>query len=245
MLRWTRISKYLILALSYLAMVISSCKEDEQPVPALETGSLTDIDGNIYKTVKIGNQWWMAENLKVSRYSDGSVLPFVQDPVVGWATSSDAYCIYSNAQSVTGFLYNWNAVSNPAKLAPIGWHIPTDEEWKQLELQLGMSDGQANGTGWRGSVEGEKLKMEGNSGWVFYENVWNTNESGFAAEAGSCMLFNGKSGDPGLQYNGFWWSASEHSSTDSWYRHMDYKERRVFRFYGQKKYGFSVRCIKD
>jgi len=239
------IKKSFRLVVCFLVIIFSSCEEDEKPVPVNETGTLTDIDGNIYQTVKIGNQWWMAENLKVTKFRDGTPVPYIQDPLVAWTNIQEAYCIYDNVQNAPGFLYKYNVLINPSQLAPDGWHIPTDTEWKQLEMQLGMTNDQADAFGWRGSDEGEKLKIAGNAAWAFYENVWATNESGFSAEAGSCVLFNGKSGNPGIQYNGFWWSASEHSSTESWYRHMDYKDRRVFRSHGQKDYGFSVRCVKD
>lgn len=237
--------KSFTLVVCLMVLVFSSCEEDEKPVPVIEIGTVTDIDGNIYKTVKIGNQWWMAENLEVTKFRDGSPVPYIQDPLVAWTNTQEAYCIYDNVQNAPGFLYKYNVIINPSQLAPQGWHIPTDMEWKQLETQLGMNNDQAAAAGWRGSNEGEKLKMAGNSGWAFYENVWATNESGFSAEAGSCVLFNGKSGNPGLQYNGFWWSVSEFSPSEAWYRHMDYKDRRVFRSHGLKDYGFSVRCVKD
>ncbi|MBL0341822.1 MAG: fibrobacter succinogenes major paralogous domain-containing protein [Bacteroidetes bacterium] len=237
--------KSFLAVLFLLVILLPACKEEDEPVPVIETGKVTDIDGNEYKTVKIGNQWWMAENLKVSKYNNGTPIPFVQDPNFGWATVQDACCLYNNSSNSTGYLYNFEAVTNTSKLAPEGWHIPTDSEWKQLELHLGMSGSEVDFTGWRGSNEGEKLKMEANSGWAFYENVWATNESGFSAEAGSCIVFNGKLGNPGIQYNGFWWTSSEDSDTEAWYRHMDYKERRIFRFHGQNNYGFSIRCVKD
>lgn len=225
--------------------VFSSCEEDEKPVPVNETGTMTDVEGNIYKTVKIGNQWWMAENLKVTKYRDGSSIPFVLNPLVSWSGVNEAYCIYNNAQNTPGMLYKFNVLTNPSGLAPEGWHIPSDAEWKALEMQLGMEANQTDIAGWRGTDEGEKLKISGNTGWASYENVWATNESGFSAEAGSCVLFDGKSGNPGLQYNGFWWSLSDYSDTEAWYRHMDYKERGVYRSHTQKNYGFSVRCVKN
>ena len=89
--------------------------------------------------------------------------------------------------------------------------------------------------------------MTGVDNWLQYLDVWATNESGFSALAGNCRLFNGKGGDPiGTGYMGFWWSNTEDSSNHQvWYRHLDYKNTNVFRFYGPKTYGFSVRCVKD
>ena len=227
-----------------VVLVFNSCEEDdENPTPVIETGTMADVEGNEYTTVKIGSKWWMAENLRVTKYRNGNPIPFVQNTIDEWSTSLDAYCSYS--PTAPGFLYNWSAVNNPSQLAPEGWHIPSDDEWKELEKHLGMTNDQAEGTGWRGDDQGEKLKMEGNSGWSVYDGIWSTNESGFSAEAGSCIMFDGKSGFPGLQYHGFWWSITEHDSNNSWYRYLDYKNKDVFRSHGNKHYGFSVRCIKD
>lgn len=241
-----QIFKLYVLVVALMIIILPSCKDDDEPtIPTIERGTVFDIDGNEYMTVKIGNQWWMAENLKVSKYNDGTLIPFVQDPNFGWSNVQDAYCNYNNSSTTTGYLYNYKAVTNASKLAPEGWHIPTDAEWKQLENHLGMNGIELDATGWRGSKEGEKIKMEANTGWAFFEGVWATNETGFSAEAGSCILFDGTSGNPGIQYNGFWWTTSEYSNTEAWYRHLDYKEQRIFRFHGLYNYGFSVRCVKD
>jgi uncharacterized protein (TIGR02145 family) len=202
-----------------------------------------DIDGNQYRTVKIGNQWWMAENLKVTRFRNGQSI-YEAVTTEDWIAVPSAYCLYGGSAQAPGFLYNWGAVSDTAGLAPEGWRIPTDDDWKQLERVIGMTAGESDRTGWRGSDEGEKLKMEALTGWAFFDNVWATNESGFSAEAGSCRLFDGTFGNPGLKYNGFWWTISENGTDEAWFRNLDYKKRGVFRYYGLKKYGFSVRCVK-
>lgn len=116
------------------------------------TGTVTDIDGNVYQTVKIGNQWWMAENLKVSHYQNSDAIPNVTNNSDWGNLSTGAYCAYNNDNvniSTYGLLYNWYAVADSRELAPTGWHVPTDEEWKQLEMSLGMSDSEANDRGWR------------------------------------------------------------------------------------------------
>lgn len=239
-----RIATILVWLVSLMAF--SGCREDEEtPVPAIETGTMTDIDGNVYRTVKIGGQWWMAENLKVSSYRNGNAISLVGNNPQDWQVAQSAYCVYDNATEPPGFLYNWAAVNHPDGLAPDGWRIPTDEDWKTLERHLGMSSSIVEQTGWRGSGVGEKMKIAGLESWVEYGDVWGTNESGFSAEAGSCRMFTGVFGSPGLKYNGFWWSSTDNGNDEAWYRHLDYKEKRVFRYYGIKKYGFSVRCIKE
>jgi len=225
--------------------VFTGCKDDEEKAkPSPEFSTMTDIDGNVYKTVKIGNKWWMAENLKVTSFRDGTAIP-VANSESSWVLAQSAYCVYDNSSTAPGLLYNWQAVTDLGGLAPDGWRIPTDEDWKELERHLGLSGSTSDKTGWRGTDEGEKMKLEGNTGWSFFENIWSTNESGFSAEAGSCRMYTGVFGSPGLTYNGFWWSASEYNQDEAWYRHLDYKERGVFRFHGQKKYGFSVRCVMN
>jgi uncharacterized protein (TIGR02145 family) len=132
-------NKY-ILVLVLLSLFIS-CKEDPtSPVDNgksdIETSTLTDIDSNVYKTVKIGNQWWMAENLKVTHYNDGTPIPNVTDK---WGDlSTGSYCAYNNNDSnieIYGLLYNWYAVDDDS-IAPAGWHVPTNAEWTELENYL-------------------------------------------------------------------------------------------------------------
>ncbi len=137
-----------------------------------ETGIVTDIDGNTYQTIKIGNQWWMAENLKVTHYRNGDAIPNVTDYTEWVYLTSGAYCAYDNDNShvaTYGRLYNWYAVSDSRNVAPSGWHVSTFEEWQTLEDYLGGS-----------SVAGGKLKEAGTSHWAS-PNTGATNESGFSA----------------------------------------------------------------
>lgn len=232
----------LILLVS-ICLLQLSCEKDD-PKPVIETSTMTDIDGNVYTTIKIGNQWWMAENLKVETYRDGSPITQSQS-VTNWQKGNPSFTIFNNNEDSPGLLYNWYAVNSTNGLAPEGWHIPTDEEWMELEKSLGMSTDEANKSGWRGTNESEKMRIEGTQGWTRYEEVWPTNESGFAAEAGACRLFNGTWCDPGLFHTGYWWATTEMDSKEAWFRYLDYKSPEVFRFYTNKNYGFSVRCVKD
>ena len=231
-----------------MLLLTIACNDKEDPAPVSETGTVTDVEGNSYKTVKIGDQWWMAENLKVKTYRNGVIIPSITDSADWVQSLSGAYCIYNNGNNQSnepGLLYNWNTVNNSSGLAPAGWHVPTDDDWKKLEQELGMNAAESDKSGWRGSNEGDKLKIESPQGWTQYHTVWATNESGFTALAGSCRLPNAKFGQPGLFSTGFWWSASETGGSEAWYRYLDYKNSNVFRSHDSKLYGFSVRCVKD
>lgn len=238
--------RFLFFFFLYLFFGLTACKNGDEVTPMIETGAVMDIDGNIYKTVLIGGKWWMAENLKVKHYRDGQdVNELIED--TSWSQGNAGYSIHPDATTAMGYLYNWAAVTNSAGLAPDGWHIATDADWKQLESALGMESSEIAKTGWRGSDEGDALKAAGTENWNRFDPVWATNSSGFSALSGSCRLFDGKFGYPSRLYAGFWWTASENTSdnTKAWYRYLDYKSSEVFRQYVQKEYGMSVRCVKN
>ncbi len=229
---------------------INACKPEKPVPPPVETGTVTDIDGNVYQTIKIGNQWWMTENLKVTKYRDSTLIAKGTADTSKWNNdTAGLYCIYDEISGVPtpGSLYNWHAVNNVRNIAPAGWHVPSDEEWKLLEINLGMVQAEADKTNFRGIDEGSKLKKNGENDLDPYGNIYSTNESGFSALAGNCRMFDGAWGFPSdLKSAGFWWSSTEHSTgTEAWYRHLDYKKANVFRYHGPKTYGFSVRCVKD
>ena len=247
---------FIVMDFFFILALADSCNKDSASV-TIETGSVTDTDGNVYKTVKIGRQWWMAENLKVKRYRNGDSVFYIGvtlDSAIWNKNKTGAYYIYDSRDTAShnyngkifGFLYNWYAISNQKNIAPAGWHVPTDDEWKQLEIYMGMGNDDADKVNWRGTKEGDKLKIQ-SGGWTIptdQYNVWGTNESGFSAIGGGCVMFNGVFGIPGANYEGFWWTASE-QDTGAWYRYLDYNKANIFRFYGPKSYGFSVRCVKD
>jgi uncharacterized protein (TIGR02145 family) len=252
------ISAIIVLSLFFIILT-DSCKKDKKQT--LETGTVTDIDGNVYKTVKIGNQWWMAENLKVSRYRNGDSITYVPehnyylDSAIWNHLDSGAYCIIDNSSETSqnyrgkmfGFLYNWYTVNDTRNIAPEGWHVPTDAEWIEMEVSIGMNSDDANKANWRGNNEGNKLKIEGPNGWNTPSNiynVWGTNESGFSALGGGCCMFNGVWGNPGTFSTGFWWTSTTEKD-EAFYRYLDYNKPNIFRYYGQKTYGFSISCIKD
>jgi uncharacterized protein (TIGR02145 family) len=206
-----------------------------------QTGTVTDYEGNVYQTIKIGNQWWMAENLKSTKYNDGTSIPEVTD-LYAWALlTTPGFCWYNNDianKNTYGAIYNWYTV-NTGKLAPAGWHVSTDAEWKQLEMALGMTQAQADATGWRGTDQGTQLKST--SGW--YNGGNGTNSSGFSALPAGYRIYDGNYGN--ISNTGYWWSATEYSAAIAWYRNLHYNYTNVGRNYVVKQFGFSVRCVRD
>ena len=209
------------------------------------SGTVTDIDGNVYQTVTIGAQVWMAENLKVTHYRNGDPIPHVTDSATWSGLTSGAYCEYNNDPSnvaTYGRLYNWYAVYDSRNIAPEGWHVPTDEEWKQLEMFLGMSQSQADAWLWRGTDEGGKLKETGTTHWIS-PNTGATNESGFTALPGGYRLDNGTFIHVGDYAN--FWSSTVIGSYDAYPRRLYYNYSKVFRNGIRKEHGLSVRCVRD
>jgi uncharacterized protein (TIGR02145 family) len=212
---------------------------------ASSSGTVTDIDGNVYQTVTIGTQVWMAENLKVTHYRNGDPIPNVTDDATWAGLTTGAYCNYDNDVdnvATYGSLCNWYAVTDSRNIAPVGWHVPTDAEWKQLEMTLGMSQAQADATGWRGTTEGGKLKEAGTTHWNS-PNTGATNQSCFSALPGGFRDQAGTYSDIGL--SALFWSSTEFSSYYAWYRLLYDVYSDVCRYYVNKEGGFSVRCVKD
>ncbi|MBN1998490.1 fibrobacter succinogenes major paralogous domain-containing protein [candidate division KSB1 bacterium] len=214
-------------------------------ISSYQTGTVTDIDGNVYKTVKIGDQWWVAENLKVTHYRNGDPIPNVTGSSEWANLSTGATCNYDNNESYVstyGRLYNWYAVNDSRGLAPAGWHVPTDAEWKQLEMYLGMSQSEADATGWRGTDEGGKLKETGTGHWAS-PNTGATNESGFSALPGGYRFGGGTF--YGIGFAAYFWSASSGSDDRAWYRSLSCSNSAVYRFGYSRRGGFSVRVVRD
>jgi uncharacterized protein (TIGR02145 family) len=212
----------------------------------LTYGSTTDINNNIYKTIKIGSQTWMAENLKVSKYRDGTPIPANLTNANWNSATTGAYSLYNNdAANNTkyGKLYNWYAVVDSRQLCPVGWHVPSDSEWKTLEINLGMSPADADDFLLRGENEnvGGKLKSE----YVFWKNpnFSATNESGFSGLPGG--LRNADGSYSYIQDKGYWWSSTEANSTSIFFRSLGFDGGYSERLKIWKQTGYSVRCVKD
>ncbi len=197
--------------------------------------------------ITIGTQKWMAKNLNVEKFRDGDPIPEAKTDELwqkAWLEGKPAWCFYENNHeqgAVYGKLYNWYAVNDPRGLAPSGWHIPSDEEWKLLEIALGMSQDMANKDGFRGKDEGVKLKEKGIIHWK-NPNEGVTNKSGFTALPGGRRISTGVFGDKGS--SAFFWSSSMNDKHGAWGRWLNYDYMGVLRYPFDKGYGISVRCIK-
>jgi len=195
----------------------------KNPVESMAT-TIKDFDGNVYQTIKIGNQVWMTENLKVTHYRDGTPINHVTGDSQWENLLTSAYCAYDNSESTAdtyGYLYNWYAVNDIHKIAPKGWHVPTDAEWKELEMYLGMSQSEADDYEWRGTNEGSKLA--GNSSlWASGDLKNNAafGESGFVALPGGYRYDDGSF--DGLGYGALFWSSTQTYSNYAWYRWIIY-----------------------
>ncbi len=212
--------------------------------PDERDSTVTDIDGNVYHTVKIGDQWWMVENLKVTRYRNGDPISHVTDNSTWGSQAAGAWCNYNNDTnyvSTYGRLYNWYAVADTRNIAPEGWRVPTDEDWKQLETYLGMSQAQTDASSWRGTDEGGRLK-DTTTLWSS-PNTGATNETGFTALSGGYRFRGG--GFYGISYGAGFWSATEESSGNAWTRYLGNDFSQVSRNSLDKYYGYSVRCVRD
>ena len=213
--------------------------------------SATDADGNNYATVTIGDQIWMAENLRVTTYPDGTAIPHVSDNTA-WANldnnnTDDAYCWYNNDEATNadtyGALYTYAAAigddwthqnTTGQGVCPDGWHLPSDTEWTELTDYLGGL-----------SIAGGKLKDAGTTNWSS-PNYGATNESGFSAPPGGRRSnYSGEFTDAG-DY-GYWWSATEYSGSGSyiWIRGLFYATADVAYTEGARSDGFSIRCVRD
>jgi len=195
--------------------------------------SVTDIDGNVYPVVEIGSQCWTKENLKTTKYADGSVIPNITDSVQWIELSTGAWCNYENSagnDAVYGKLYNWFTVADPRNLCPSGWHVPTNAEWTILTDFLGGE-----------TVAGGKMKTT--TGWQA-PNTGATNESGFSGLPGGIRDFLDGSFDV-IGNIGYWWSSTEFNTYGAWDRDLGYSYGSAGGGGGYKRNGFSVRCLRD
>jgi len=206
------------------------------------TNTVTDIDGNVYKTVKIGEQWWMAENLKVTHYRNGDEIANVTTKASWNNLTSGAYCNYDNDASnvaTYGRLYNWYAVTDSRIIAPEGWHVPGNQEMKELEMFLGMKQSETDKLGWRGTNEGNKLKST--TGWD--QNGNGTDDYGFNALPGGYRDNDGNFIEIG--HIGGFWCVTEYNSDEGLVLGLRYNGFNIGRGRNPKHIGVSVRCIKD
>jgi len=209
--------------------------DQKQIHPVSTTGTVKDKEGNIYKTVTLGKQIWMAENLRTTKYRNGDPIPNVTVNSNWAALTTGGLCWYNNDAAANhatyGVLYNWYAVNDPRKIAPSGWHVPSDEEWTVLTNFLAGK-----------SYAGGKLKGTSTSHWSD-PNSGATNSSGFTALPGG---YRNKDGVfKNLSFCGSWWATTEYTKSVAWYRYVDYGTSTIYNVSTYKTSGFSIRCIKD
>lgn len=188
----------------------------------------------VFSSVDIGDQIWMKENLSVMYYRNGDIIPQVQDPSLWVNLTTGAWCYYSyNVGNGVeyGKLYNWYAVVDSRGLAPTGWHIPSVNEWKTLVEYCGSND-----------IAGDKLKQTGFSHWL-ESNTSASDEFGFSA-LGAGYIGNYGAFDKIKSY-AYWWATNEFDLDYAFYFYVNSHSPNVYEGYEKKKFGFSVRCIKD
>lgn len=241
---------YYLLLTAFMVINLIACESDESVTPNnplngrttavfnpdKKYGTMTDIDGNIYKTIVIGNQTWMAENLRVKHYQNGDTIPNITDNEEWGDLTTGAYCNYSNTKNLDtiatyGRLYNWYAVADSRKLAPEGWRVPTIADWMELVEYLGGD-----------TIASNALKERGNTHWNNnFESA--DNSSGFTAlPGGRRYLSNGYSGIG--SYNVLW-TASEYDTEKAGFLYLYRYDSKVWKGINYKANGYSVRLIKE
>ena len=248
----------LILTIS-LAVILSGCSKEEDPAPIEQPNVIVydtivappnmvyDASGNLYSTVVIGDQLWMRENLRTSHFSNGDPIPYVPLAADWTAATSAAWSYYDNDAAygeIYGKLYNWYTVSDPRNVCPAGWHVPTDEEWMELETSLGMIGTELSLTSSRGVAENVGGQLKSTLLWDA-PNTGADNGSGFwgfptgSRNAGG-NFFN-------LGSHGYWWMATEveGNQTHAWQRQLWWNNAGIYRLANHKGTAGAIRCVQD
>ena len=190
-----------------------------------------DYDGNVYKTVKIGNQVWMAENLKVTHYRNGEPIPNIKEPKQWDVLISGAYCDLSNNPANTkafGLIYNWHTIADVRNVCPAGWHAPSESEWVTLVSFL---------------AGGKNVALNKTSGKIA-PNAIKLNESMFKVLPQGFRGYDGKFS--GIGYGGGgWWSSTSARQETAYYHGVNYNTASRNRLEGRKNFGYYIQCIKD
>ncbi len=235
--------------ITLVILSIFSCEKEEEPTPNnplngrttavfnpdKSYGSMTDIDGNIYKTIKIGNQTWMAENLRVTKYMNGDGIPNITDNDEWASLSTGAFCNYNNTTNLDtiatyGRLYNWYALADPREIAPKGWRVPTNADWNELIELLGGD-----------TIASNALKEAGDRHWA--DSYESTNSSGFTAIPSGWRDSSKNFTKIGYYCN--YWAATETSSNAAAYLYLFFHDSKVWRGNNFKSNSYSLRLIKE
>lgn len=236
-----------------LALAISSCTNTNVPTAVVPTDltPVTDIDGNVYRVVIIGNQTWMSENLRTSRYRNGDSISNLKDSaqLANTKLTLGACCHYMNDTAnnrIYGKLYNWYAVNDARNIAPKGWHVATDAEWTTLTTYLSTHFGKSLSIA---KALSDTSMLWNNSTVVgtIGDSLQINNSSGFKARPGGYRSFENLTPYPfnNLGDDGYWWCATEYGPTGAYYRRLQTDLGFINGGYSTKSFGFSVRCVKD
>src|SRR5690606_4476627 len=222
--------KNLLFISSLCFLILFSCSTEDS-ASSNDPLEVNDIDNNTYSTVQICNQMWLVENLNTAHYLNGDEIPQVTNPTEWANLTTGAWCYYNNDSAngeVYGKLYNWYAINDPRGLAPEGWHIPTEEEWNNLEECLGGYN-----------VAGGKLKKNGTSHWAS-PNTSGSNSSGFTGLPGGTIDHLGEFYNE--SFVGYFWISAENTLTNVWGRYLYYDNTELGAddVFIDKSYGFSV-----
>ncbi len=240
----------LLIACLLFAGVTACDKTDDLGGDGQSAGTVKDADGFEYNTVKIGTQVWTVDNLKTTKYNDGSSIPNVTDSEEWSKLTTEAYCNYDNDENnvtIYGRLYNWYAV-NSGKLAPAGWHVASDDDWADLENYL-----IAKGYNYDGTKKEDKIakSLSDKTNWAISDETGtpgatpeNNNSTGFSALPGG-----GRNGIDGyfigIGEYAHWWGSTESDGSTAYHRILSYSYEGMLRNTYDKKFGFSVRLVKD
>ncbi len=205
--------------------------EKEENKGTINYGTVVDNDGNICKTVSIGSQEWMAEDLKSQTYQNGDEITFVPEQSVWKHLASGAFCYYETISNSSSFgcLYNWYTVADERNICPRGWHVPDNADWGILSIEVGPD-------------AGIKLKESSIDYWAEWK-YQNTNETGFTAIPNGVRTENIT--ENGSRYSAGWWSSTSENESEAWFRYLAINETAIFTRPESKIWGIAVRCVKN
>lgn len=251
----TKTMFYQISIIAFLVAILYSCKKDDEIRinqtndkttavfnPDLTYGTMSDQEGNIYKTIHVNGQTWMAENLRTTKYRNGDVIPQIVDNLTWASLTTGAFCNYNNTENIDtiasyGRLYNWYGVSDLRNLAPLGWHVATHTEWRRL---IGLLSDAGDD-----SLAGSKLKEIGNFHWYEPNELNATNESGMTILSSglrdpSTGIFSS------MGHVGIFWSSTQADDSYAWRINVNSSTfPNPYRLPGYYASGFAIRCVKD
>lgn len=245
-----KLHTHLLILIFLFSVSLFSCQKDNVQNDFYNTiieNTITDIDGNIYKTILIGDNWWMAENLKVTHYNDGTLIPEITDDEDWTNLSTGAFCWYDNDESTYkkfGALYNWYAVESE-NLCPEGWHVATYEDWEELVKFLELNGQSYGGSGFNiakalaAKTEWNLSDEEGSIGYYLSEN----NSSGFKALPGGIRFASGEFNY--ANYQGFWWTSTEYNTEKARYYYLGFDDIDLIHSFYDKNRGKSIRCVMN